>query len=305
MKPKSAKKHCPVELNDFYDFYKGLFGETPNEPDSNFRTLMDQPLPDNYIDDLDCRFTEEEIINTVKGLKRGKSPGYDKLMPEMFLVAAETLAPVLCKLFNYMFWSFEFPEDWTYGIVVPIHKKDNLSDPNNYRPITLVSVFSKIFTTLLNQRLLSWAESSGALTEFQFGFRTGKSTVDAIYVLHGLITHSLTNKEKLFSAFVDFRKAFDRVDRRFLWYKLLVSGCSSRMIKMIKSIYQKVNICIRSNGQYSDYFENYVGVKQGEPLSPLMFLFFINDITSDLKYSEDTIDINGYLINLLLFAVVK
>lgn len=71
---------------------------------------------------------------------------------------------------------------------------------------------------MINERLLKWAESSHLLNDNQFGFRPGKSTVDAIFTLNGIISNTLNEKEKLFCAFVDFRKAFDRIDRRFLWY---------------------------------------------------------------------------------------
>ena len=156
----------------------------------------------------------------------------------------------------------------------------------------------------MNKRLITWAEENEKLLANQFGFRPNKSTIDAIFVLHGIISHTLQNKEKLFCAFVDFCKAFDNVDRRILWYKLFNSGISSKTITMIKSIYATVRLRVKTDGEFSEVFENISCVKQGEPLSPLLFIFFINDIAKELETSnnDDFVSVNGILIHLLLFA---
>ena len=90
-----------------------------------------------------------------------------------------------------MFDNSVYPESWTKGIIVPVPKKGNLNDANNYRGITLTSIFSKIFSILLDNRLRKWAEENDLLPECQFGFRKQKSTVDCIYILHSII-----NKEE-------------------------------------------------------------------------------------------------------------
>jgi hypothetical protein len=176
-----------------------------------------------------------------------------------------------------------------------------LSDPNNYRPIVLVSVLSKLFTSILTERLLSWSEDEDKLIDNQFGFRPGRSTVDAIFIIQGIISNILQNKFKLYSAFVDFRKAFDKLNRRILIYKLLRNGLSTKFVAMVKSIYSSVRLRVKAGGVLSDAL---LVVKQGEPLSPLLFLFFINDIIDDI--STDTADgivtLNDYLIYLILFA---
>ena len=156
----------------------------------------------------------------------------------------------------------------------------------------------------MNKRLITWAEENEKLLANQFGFRPNKSSIDAIFVLHGIISHTLQNKEKLFCAFVDFCKAFDNVDRRILWYKLFNSGISSKTITMIKSIYATVRLRVKTDGEFSEVFENISCVKQGEPLSPLLFIFFINDIAKELETSnnDDFVSVNGILIHLLLFA---
>jgi hypothetical protein len=113
----------------------------------------------------------------------------------------------------------------------------------NYRPIVLVSVLSKLFTSILTDRLLSWSEDEDTLIDNQFGFRSGKSTIDAIFTIQGIISHQLENKEKRFCAFVDFRNAFDKVDRKILMCKLMKNGINSKFVSIVKSVYASVELC--------------------------------------------------------------
>ena len=168
-----------------------------------------------------------------------------------------------------------------------------MSDPNNYRPIVLVGVLSKLLTSILNkgnnkitelrtilQResqnsgLLSWSEDEGKLIHNQFGFRPGRSTVDAIFILHGIISNILQNKLKLYSAFVDFRKAFDKLNRKILIYKLLRNGLSTKFVAMVKSTYSSVGLRVKAGGVLSDAFDNLLGVKQGDHYILCYFYFY-------------------------------
>ena len=153
-------------------------------------------------------------------MKSGKSSGNDGLISEMFSACPDVFAPILKTLFNYIYSSGIYPDSWSECLVVAVPKSGDLSDPNNYRPIVLISVLSKLYTTILTNRLLSWSEEEDILIDNQFGFRPGKSTVDAIFILFGIISHTLQNKQKLYCSFVDFRKAFDKISRRILIYKL-------------------------------------------------------------------------------------
>ena len=143
--------------------------------------------------------------------------------------------------------------------------------------------FSKIFSNLLDTQLRTWAEENHVLSEMQFGFRKQESTIDCVFVLSSIINKIVTKeKKKMYCAFVDFKKAFDLVYRDGIWYKLLQSGASSKFVNMLKAIYKKVKSCIKVHGNLSRYFESYMGVKKGEPLSPLLFILFINDMETSI-----------------------
>ena len=183
-------------------------------------------------------------------------------------------------------------------------KKGAKNDVNNYRGIMLTSIFSKLFSQILDSRLRHWAEENNLLSDEQFGFRQKKSTVDCIFILNAIINKVICKeKKKLYCAFIDFRKAFDLVYRNGIWYKLLQMGASSKLVKMLQSMYENVKSCVKVNGTLTDSFDSYLGVKQGEPLSPLLFILFINDLSTSLyDDSADLITINELQSFLLMFA---
>ena len=115
--------------------------------------------------------------------------------------------------------------------------KGSLDDPDNYRGITLLSCLGKLFTSCLNNRLSNYIEALGILGEDQAGFRSGYSTLDHIFVLHSVIDLYLFKKKRLYCAFVDYRKAFDLVDRCSLWQKLIANGINGKIVTVLYNLY--------------------------------------------------------------------
>ena len=192
---------------------------------------------------------------------------------------------------------------WTEGYIVPIHKKGSINNVDNYRGITLLSTLGKLFTRILNSRLMEWAESYHVYIEAQAGFRAEMGTADNVFVLHGLITHMVNQGKKLFCAFVDFKKAFDFVNRDIIWYKLIKLGVRGKLLNVIKSMYNSVKSRVKYDNELSNDFDSYLGVRQGECLSPFLFSMYLNDIEDEfyLKGSEG-IDVGSIKLFLLLYA---
>ena len=139
--------------------------------------------------------------------------------------------------------------------------------------------------------------------EAQAGFRSKMGTVDNIFVLHGLITHLINQGKKLYCAFVDFSKAFDYINRDILWYKLIQFGVRGKLLKVIQSIYANVKSRVKYGTELSSEFECYLGVRQGESLSPFLFSMYLNDIENEFyNRGINGINIGNVKLFLLLYA---
>ncbi len=194
------------------------------------------------------------------------------------IVTSDIFIDLYVTYFNLIFSSGIIPDAWQVGLIRPIYKKKGeLLDPNSYRPITILSCFGKLFTSILNERLSSFLESNNILTPAQAGFRKGYSTIDNIFVIDILCDLLKKSKKKLYCAFIDFSKAFDSVWRAGLWFKLIKSWIRGKLFNLIKSLYNNIKSCVISNNNMSDLFGISRGVRQGENLSPLLFSIFVND----------------------------
>ena len=172
-------------------------------------------------EELNNTFDVDEVKNAIRELKTGKAAGHDLIILELYINASEVLAPVLTCLFNNVFQNGYFPSIWTNGIIVPLHEKGSLNNVDNYRGITLLSTLGKLFTRVLNNRLMLWADSHSILIDAQAGFRKGRSTVDNTFILHYIVNVCLNQNQRLYCSFIDFRKAFDYVNRDCMWYKMI------------------------------------------------------------------------------------
>ena len=127
-----------------------------------------------------------------------------------------------------------------------------------------------------------WAESNFVLTDAQAGFRKGRSTVDHIFTLHAAIEKQFANNAKLYVAFLDFKKAYDTVNRNILWSVLYHSGIQGKMLRNLKAMYRSVQACVMSKSEVSGYFECFQCLKQGCVASPVLFSLLINELANEI-----------------------
>ena len=234
---------------------------------------------------LDSPITNLEVERAITKIRRGKAPGVDQIPGELIKLGKQFLVPYLTKLFNVLYTTSTFPEDWNKSIIVPIHKSGSKLDPTNYRGISLLSNISKIFSFVLTARLQDWMEENNKHSVEQAGFRREHSTVDHIFTLHAMITKTVHGggRGKLYVAFIDYMKAFDSVKRPYLWRALNKAGISTKFLKMIKSMYKSVQACVRWGNDTSDFFECCIGTKQGSSESPTLFSLFISSVADYVR----------------------
>ena len=236
------------------------------------------------IEDLDGEITREEIIKGIDKLKKGKSGGLDEISAELLQLSKGKIIEFLYTLFNKMFTLGYFPLRWAVGIVVPLHKKGDINEPDNYRGISLLSITSKIFTGILNRRLYNWAEENEKINREQAGFRKSYSTIDHIFTLHSMVSNCLYGgrRSKFYVCFVDFKKAFDSVNRDRLGEVLERHWVTDRMLNMVRALYGKVTAVVRYGSEVTDEINCPLGVRQGCLLSPLLFTLLITELAQEI-----------------------
>lgn len=251
---------------------------------------------------LDAEISILEIIKAVHKAKVGKAAGIDLIPSEV--LKNDTSIFILHSLFNVCFQSGQVPTLWSKSIINPIPKSSSNDprDPMSYRGISLAATMYKMYTSILNDRIVKWTEDNGLIVDEQNGFRKNRSTVDHLGSLTNLIDTRKKNRKSTFCAFIDFRKAFDSINRNLLWKKLTDIGMSSRMLSAVRSLYHNVTSCVRLNGMFSDWFNVNTGLRQGCSLSTILFNIFINDLATSLKNLNKGVDIGNEKVCILLYA---
>ncbi len=167
---------------------------------------------------------------------------YSIIILEMLKNTEHKLRLALLKLFNLVLSVGNFPEAWNRGLITPIFKSGDKSDPNNYRGICVSSSLGKLFCSIINTRLVHFLTDHNVLSKSQIGFLPNYRTTDHIFTLHTLIDKYINqNKTQIFDCYVDFQKAFDSIWHEGLPSKLLESGIGGKTYNIIKTMIQTIS----------------------------------------------------------------
>jgi hypothetical protein len=242
----------------------------------------------------------EEVCKGLSSLKHGKAAGSSGIVAEMLKAGGQLVAEKLWKFFRRVWDEVEVPKDWESGIVMPLFKKGDRMDLDNYRGITLMDVVGKVFSGILRNRLEKFYE--GKIVEEQAGFRKGRGCVDQGYTLAQVILKRLEVQKNTYLCFVDLKKAYDSVWREGLIHRIREDRVPKKLVSLVKRWYKNVMVKVRVNDVESDWFESKVGVRQGDTLSPLLFNIFINGIVETVKESGRGVKVGMDNMAVLLFA---
>jgi hypothetical protein len=164
----------------------------------------------------------------------------------------------------------------------------------------------KIFTKIIGNRFLDWAESNNKFDEGQGAYRKGRSTVENIFTLYATCEKYMSRpKGRFYCAFIDFTKAFDSIPHKQLWYQMITNGVHGRVLNVLRSMYGKLRSCVRTPEGLTDFFMCQVGTRQGCMVSPFLFILYLNELVNMCNQSDcEGIFVSENLpnIGLLLYA---
>ena len=255
----------------------------------------------NVQEELDKELEQRETEDAVIRLKLGKAAGCDQVVAEILKKGGDSIVSALHKLCVKVWEEEKLPDDWTRGIIFPIYKDGDERDPLNYRGITLLSIVGKVYAQILNDRLTRWSENHKVLVEEQGGFRPGRGCPDQLFSIVELLRNR--GKRGTYTCFIDVKKAFDRVFRAGLWVRVAEEGVKGKMWRVLVSLYEKVESCVKVKEHFTDWFPVNTGVRQGCILSPLLYALFINGLVKELNALNNGINITATKkLSALLYA---
>ena len=238
--------------------------------------------------------TPDEILKVINNLDGKKSGDIFSISPDLVKLSGQVIAQILTIIFNVSIHDGCFPSEMKVAKILPMHKGDSVLSVGNYRPISLLPIFSKIFERLIYNRLIEFITDNKILSELQFGFQKNKSTEHAVTSILSTLDEAKSKRNSSYCIFLDFAKAFDTVNHEILLAKLDHYGISGVSHTLLKSYLSNRTQQTEINGVLSDTGIIKHGVPQGSVLGPLLFLLYINDISESSKvlkfflFADDT-----------------
>ena len=227
--------------------------------------------------------TPEMVRNVVMNLDLSKASGPDCIPVVVLKNCEPKLSYILAELFNKCLKEFCFPDCWKVSSVVVVFKNvGETSTAKNYRSVSLLSVVSKVFEKLVNNRIVDHLEKCGLFSDFQYGFRSSRSTADLLTVVSDRIARDFNRSGATRAVALDTSKAFERVWHAGLLHKLKSYGISGQIFGLISSFLSKRRLQVVLDGKSSLEYPINSGVPQGSILGPTLFLLYINDLPDDV-----------------------
>ena len=281
--------------NEFCNYFtnvgKNLASQIP-DPNISYRDYLRN---NNYPDSLFFSpVVKDEVVRIVNSLKSKKSFGHDYISNILLKEIVHEIVEPLTFLINKSLLTGTFPDSMKIAKVIPFYKSKDKRELNNYRPISLLPVLSKVLEKVVYNRLYNFLLRHNILYDSQYGFRNSHSTVNAISELTAKILNGFDKREYTLAVFLDLSKAFDTINHKILINKLEYYGVRGVVLDWFKSYLNTRKQYVEYNNVKSDLQKIDCGVPQGSVLGPLLFIIYMNDLPRCLKkclsilFADDT-----------------
>jgi hypothetical protein len=244
----------------------------------------------------------KELLSALNCIKDGKAVGTDNIPCELIKYGGEKLHSKLLHVMNNIKSMNSYPSSWYIDRCMLLHKGGKKDSLDNYRTISIGQSTQKIFSTIIQTRVLDFIESKGLLGQIQNAFRPNRGTIDHLFTLTHIIENQLGKNRNLYIAFIDLRKAFDRVWRPGLLAALIKEKIAGPFKDIIEKMYKHTEKFITNGNNKTKSIRASVGVKQGCVLSPLLFNILMAELGRELEESNLGVQIGSLNISAMFYA---
>lgn len=289
-------KYCPLSKQEIHEHFEK---QQTTPPAIDF----DSPLAGKFWKNLTAAsstteeqteqllrpFTEAEVLERLVKSNKRSSPGIDGIPYMIYLQHKEILLTPLTLIYNICRRYRKTPVSWKSSVVslIPKPGKEDYTTMKSWRPISLQNCIAKIYNALIAKRLQQWAIQHGAISPMQKGFMPAPGCHEHLFAAHSILNSSRRYKRSLHTAWYDLQDAFGSIPQQLIFQVLRQLGLPSAFNKIIKHEYQNAVMYIRTEAGLTPPIAIRKGVKQGCPLSPILFNFALEPLLRTLEKVED------------------